>query len=44
MTDCFASVEHKANVDDGTDVKFTAANGRTCGYQERLPDLQRLST
>ena len=37
VTDCFASVEHKANVDDGTDVKFTAANGRTCGYKKGCP-------
>lgn len=37
VTDCFASVEHAANVDDGTDVKFVAANGRTCGSKKGCP-------
>lgn len=37
ITDCFASVEYKANVDDGTDIKFTAANGRTCGFKRGCP-------
>jgi hypothetical protein len=37
VTDCFASVEMQANVDDGQDVKFTAANGRTCGFKKGCP-------
>ncbi|MCF3960613.1 hypothetical protein [Streptomyces fuscigenes] len=39
VTDCFASVEMEANTDDGTDVTFTAANGRQCGFKKGCPTL-----
>lgn len=39
VTDCFASVSMAANIEDGTDVTFTAANGRQCGYKKGCPTL-----
>lgn len=37
VTDCFASVNMEANVEDGEDIVFTAANGRQCGYKRGCP-------
>ncbi|WP_433341735.1 hypothetical protein [Streptomyces sp. CA-253872] len=39
VTDCFASVEMAANVEDGTDITFIAANGRQCGFKRGCPTL-----
>jgi hypothetical protein len=39
VTDCFASVSMEANVEDGEDIVFTAANGRQCGYRRGCPTL-----
>lgn len=39
VTDCFASLAMNANVEDGTDVTFTAANGRQCGFKKGCPTL-----
>lgn len=37
ITDCVASVKMEANVDDGDDITFKAANGRQCGYKKACP-------
>lgn len=39
VTDCFASVSMEADIEDGTDVTFTAANGRQCGFKRGCPTL-----
>lgn len=39
VTDCFASVGMEANVEEGEDISFTAANGRQCGYKRGCPTL-----
>ncbi|MFJ8852367.1 hypothetical protein [Streptomyces sp. NPDC102437] len=39
VTDCFASVQMAANVEDGEDITFKAANGRQCGYRKGCPTL-----
>lgn len=39
VTDCFASLAMNANVEDGTDVTFKAANGRQCGFKKGCPTL-----
>lgn len=39
VTDCFASVAMAANVEDGEDIVFTAANGRQCGFKRGCPTL-----
>ncbi|MFF2612375.1 hypothetical protein [Kitasatospora sp. NPDC058046] len=38
--DCFASLGMKANVDDGTDVEYKAANGRVCGFKRGCPSFK----
>ncbi|WNI20281.1 hypothetical protein [Actinacidiphila sp. ITFR-21] len=37
--DCFASLQMNANTDDGTDVKYTAANGKVCGFKKGCPSF-----
>lgn len=37
--DCFATLGMAVNNEDGTDVKYTAANGRTCGYKKGCPSF-----
>ncbi|MGV2914545.1 hypothetical protein [Streptomyces alfalfae] len=39
ITDCFASVSMEANVEDGEDITFVAANGRQCGFKRGCPTL-----
>jgi hypothetical protein len=39
VTDCFASVAMAANVTEGTNVQFTAANGRICGFRPGCPSF-----
>jgi hypothetical protein len=39
VTDCFASVNMEANVEEGEDITFTAANGRQCGFKKGCPTL-----
>jgi hypothetical protein len=39
-TDCLASVSFQANVQEGTDVQFRAANGRVCGFKRGCPSFQ----
>ncbi|MFI1954799.1 hypothetical protein ACH437_23625 [Streptomyces xinghaiensis] len=39
VTDCFASVAMAANIEEGQDITFTAANGRQCGYKRGCPTL-----
>lgn len=39
VTDCFASVSMEANIEEGEDITFTAANGRQCGYKRGCPTL-----
>lgn len=40
VTDCFASVSMAANVEEGTDVEFRAANGRVCGFRPGCPSFR----
>ena len=37
VTDCFASVSMEANIEEGEDITFTAANGRQCGFKKGCP-------
>ncbi|MEU5834472.1 hypothetical protein ABZ820_12480 [Streptomyces diacarni] len=39
VTDCFASVQMEANIEEGEDITFTAANGRQCGFKRGCPSL-----
>ncbi|MFF2964226.1 hypothetical protein ACFVT1_36285 [Streptomyces sp. NPDC057963] len=39
VTDCFASLAMNANIEDGEDITFKAANGRQCGYKKGCPTL-----
>ncbi|WPR52849.1 hypothetical protein SJI45_19120 [Streptomyces sp. S399] len=39
VTDCFASVSMAANIEDGEDIQFKAANGRQCGFKRGCPTL-----
>jgi hypothetical protein len=38
--DCFASLAMNANVEDGTDVEYRAANGRVCGFKRGCPSFR----
>ncbi|MEU4584876.1 hypothetical protein AB0F92_22715 [Kitasatospora aureofaciens] len=38
--DCFASLAMNANVDDGDDVEYKAANGRICGFKRGCPSFK----
>lgn len=37
VTDCHASVQMEPNVTEGTDIEFTAGNGRQCGFKRGCP-------
>lgn len=39
VTECFASVQMEANVEEGEDINFTAANGKQCGFKRGCPTL-----
>lgn len=39
VTDCFASLNQEANINEGEAVEFRAANGRLCGYKPACPTL-----
>lgn len=39
VTDCFAWVSMAANITEGEDITFTAANGRQCGFKRGCPTL-----
>lgn len=39
VTDCFASVQMEANIEEGEDITFVAANGRQCAYKRGCPTL-----
>ncbi|MGW1352835.1 hypothetical protein ACWCQE_26735 [Streptomyces sp. NPDC002409] len=39
VTECFASLTMAANVEDGEDITFKAANGRQCGFKKGCPSL-----
>lgn len=39
-TDCFASLQMAADVQEGTDVEFRGANGRICGSKKGCPSLR----
>lgn len=38
--DCFASLNMTANVDEGEDVEYKAANGRICGFKRGCPSFK----
>jgi hypothetical protein len=40
VTQCFASVSMEANIEEGTDVQFTAANGTVCGFRAGCPSFR----
>lgn len=40
VTDCFASLSMQADIQEGTDVEFRAANGRICGFKRGCPSLR----
>lgn len=39
VTDCFASVSMEANIEEGENVQFVAANGRVCGFKAACPQF-----
>lgn len=39
VTDCFASLSMNANIEEGEDISFKAANGRQCGFKKGCPTL-----
>ena len=44
VTDCFASLAMQADIEQGTDVEFRAANGRICGFKRGCPSLRGFNT
>src|SRR5690625_5221924 len=40
VTDCFASLQMQADIQQGTDIEFRAANGRICGSRRGCPSLR----
>lgn len=38
--DCFATLAMNANVEDGEDVEYKAANGRVCGFKRGCPSFR----
>ncbi|MGC0418409.1 hypothetical protein [Embleya sp. AB8] len=38
--DCFAKLSMNANVDEGDDVEYKAANGRVCGFKRGCPSFK----
>ncbi|WP_377273368.1 hypothetical protein [Peterkaempfera sp. SMS 1(5)a] len=40
VTECFASLQMEANVDDGGDIEFKAANGKICGSKKACPSFK----
>lgn len=42
VTECIASLEMAANIDEGDDVVFKAANGKLCGFRKACPSLLNL--
>lgn len=44
VTDCFASLSMQADIQQGTDIEFRAANGRICGSKKGCPSLRWYNT
>lgn len=40
VTDCWVSIEMEAEIDEGEDVEFKAANGKLCGVKPACPTLK----
>lgn len=38
--DCFAKLSWEANIEEGEDVEYKAANGRVCGYKKGCPSFR----
>lgn len=39
IDDCWATLQMTANVNEGTDITFTAASGRSCGFSPACPEF-----